>query len=67
VSFAAITLRRVIPKVSVYFVIDSVRKLLDTPSYNGESKWWSCGESIEIPSEDFTTVLTYQKFRLNIL
>jgi hypothetical protein len=36
VSFAAITLfvtsQRVIPKVSVYFVIDSVRKLLDTPS-----------------------------------
>jgi hypothetical protein len=37
VSFAAISLcvasQRVIPKVSVYFVIDSVRKLLDTPSY----------------------------------
>jgi hypothetical protein len=37
VSFAAIILcvasQRVIPKVSVYFVIDSVRKLLDTPSY----------------------------------
>jgi hypothetical protein len=37
VSFAAITLcvasQRVIPKVSVYFVIDSVRKLLDTPLY----------------------------------
>jgi hypothetical protein len=36
-SFAAITLcvasQRVVPKVSVYFVIDSVRKLLDTPSY----------------------------------
>jgi hypothetical protein len=36
VSFAAITLRvasqRVIPNVSVYFVIDPVRKLLDTPS-----------------------------------
>jgi hypothetical protein len=34
VSFVAITLcvasQRVIPKVSVYFVIDSVRKLLDT-------------------------------------
>jgi hypothetical protein len=40
VSFADITLcgasQRVIPKVSVYFVIDSVRKLLDTPSYGGE-------------------------------
>jgi hypothetical protein len=36
-SFVAITLciasQRVIPKVSVYFVINSVRKLLDTPSY----------------------------------
>jgi hypothetical protein len=39
VSFAAITLRvasqRVFIVVSVYFVIDSVRKLLDTPSYTG--------------------------------
>jgi hypothetical protein len=38
VSFAAITLcvasERVIPKVSVYFFIDSVRKFLDTPSYS---------------------------------
>jgi len=37
VSFAAITLlfasQRVFVVVSVYFVIDSVRKLLDTPSY----------------------------------
>jgi hypothetical protein len=37
VSFAAITLcvasQRGIPKVSVYFVIDLVRKRLDTPSY----------------------------------
>jgi hypothetical protein len=37
VSFAAVALhvvsQRVIRKVSVYFVIDSVRKLLDTPSY----------------------------------
>jgi hypothetical protein len=36
VSFDATTLcvasQRVIPKVSVYFVIDSVRKLLDTSS-----------------------------------
>jgi hypothetical protein len=36
VSFAAITLcvasRRVFIVVSLYFVIDSVRKLLDTPS-----------------------------------
>jgi hypothetical protein len=37
VSFAAITLcvasQRVLIVVSVYFVIDSVRKLLDTSSY----------------------------------
>jgi hypothetical protein len=37
VSFAAITLcaasQRVFIVVSVYFFIDSVRKLLDTPSY----------------------------------
>jgi hypothetical protein len=37
VSFAAITLdvtsQRVFIVVSVHFVIDSVRKLLDTPSY----------------------------------
>jgi hypothetical protein len=40
VSFAAITLcvasQRVFIVVSVYFVIDSVRKLLDTPSYSNE-------------------------------
>jgi hypothetical protein len=39
VSFAAIILcvasQRVIPKVSVYIVIHSARKLSDTPSYNG--------------------------------
>jgi hypothetical protein len=37
VSFAAITLcvasHREVPKVSIYFVIDSVRKLLDTLLY----------------------------------
>jgi hypothetical protein len=37
VSFAAITLcvasQRVFIVVSIYFVIDSVRKILDTPSY----------------------------------
>jgi hypothetical protein len=40
VSFAAITLvvafQRVFVVVSVYFVIDSVRKLLDTPSYTSK-------------------------------
>jgi hypothetical protein len=38
VSFAVLTpcvaSQRVIPKVSVHFVIESVRKLLDTPSYS---------------------------------
>jgi hypothetical protein len=38
VIFAAITLcvafQRVISKVRIYFVIDSVRRLLDTASYN---------------------------------
>jgi hypothetical protein len=42
VIFAAITLyvasQRVIPKVSVYFDIDSVRKLLDTLSYMGVTR-----------------------------
>jgi len=40
IRFAAITLyvtfQRVIPKVSVYFNIDSVWKILDTPSYSQE-------------------------------
>jgi hypothetical protein len=44
VSFAAITLciasQRVFIFVSVYFVMDSVRKLLDTPSY-----YCNCGKS----------------------
>jgi hypothetical protein len=39
-EFSAITLyvasQRVILKVSAYFVIDSVRKLLDTPSYTNK-------------------------------
>jgi len=37
VSFAAITFcvasQQVVPKVSIYFVIDSLWKLLDTPLY----------------------------------
>jgi hypothetical protein len=37
VSFAAVTLcvasQQAIPKVSMYFFIDSVRKLLNTPSF----------------------------------
>jgi hypothetical protein len=43
VSFAAITLcvasRRVF--IVVYFVIDSVRKLLDTPSYTSSSNTYT--------------------------
>jgi hypothetical protein len=43
VSFAAITLyvasQRVFIVVSVYFVIDSVRKLLVTPSYIIRAYW----------------------------
>jgi hypothetical protein len=42
VSFLAITLcvasERVIPKVSVYFFIDWVRKLLDNPKYSPEAQ-----------------------------
>jgi hypothetical protein len=46
VNFAAITLyvasQRVFIVVSLYFVIDSVRKLLDTPYYSdGESKTYT--------------------------
>jgi hypothetical protein len=44
VSFAAITLcvasQRVFVVVKVYFVIDSVRKVLDTPSYT--TRGWAC-------------------------
>jgi hypothetical protein len=47
VSFAAITLcvasQRVFVVV-VYFVIDSVRKLLDTPSYNNDI--WHSAEAV---------------------
>jgi hypothetical protein len=43
VSFAAITLcvtsQRVFITAVVYFVIDSVRKLFDTPSYVTETLW----------------------------
>jgi hypothetical protein len=49
VHFAAITLcvtsQRVFIAVSVYFVIDSVRKLLDTPSYSVNT---SCSSPIDI-------------------
>jgi hypothetical protein len=41
VSFATITFRIAFHQVFVvvdYFIIDSVWKLLDTPSY----KWWTC-------------------------
>jgi len=48
-SFASITFciasQRVIPKVRMYFVIDSVRELLDTPSYEVRS---NLGSSVNI-------------------
>jgi hypothetical protein len=31
--------------ISVYFIIDSARELLDTPSYNLSSSWWSSSSS----------------------
>jgi hypothetical protein len=47
-SFAAVTLsvasQRVIPKERVYFFSDSVRKLLDTPSY-GALRHMECSSS----------------------
>jgi hypothetical protein len=48
VSFTAITLyvasQRVLIVVSVYFVMDSVRKLLDTAAANGARGWLQlCG------------------------
>jgi hypothetical protein len=50
VSFAAITLcaasQQVIPKVSLYFFIDSDRKLLDTHSYGKRL----CREYFNLPS-----------------
>jgi hypothetical protein len=49
VSFAIITpcvaSRRVIPNVSVYFVMNSVRKLLDTHSYNNKFQVHICSVS----------------------
>jgi hypothetical protein len=46
VSFAAITFciasRVFIIVVVVYFVIDSVQKLLDTPSYNPDKSYARC-------------------------
>jgi hypothetical protein len=54
VSFATITLWRgqqqVIPKVSMYFVIDSVWKLLDTPSYMAVSQKQNTMGPIFIPT-----------------
>jgi hypothetical protein len=45
VSFAAITLhvasQQVFVVVSLYFVIDSVRKVLDTHSYNTEDHFYT--------------------------
>jgi hypothetical protein len=50
VSFAAITLcvasQRVTPKINLYFFIDSVRKLLDKPSYVGHLMAFYSYESV---------------------
>jgi hypothetical protein len=54
VNFAAITLcvasQRLIPKVDVYSFMDSVRKLLDTPSCNKEYRFHDEGIDIDIKS-----------------
>jgi hypothetical protein len=57
VNFAAITLciasQRVFIVVSVYFAMDSVRKLLDTPSYNtGCVRPWSPTARSEVNVKD---------------
>jgi hypothetical protein len=56
VSFASITLcvasQRVIIVVSVYFVTDSVRKLLDTPSYG-----WLSGTAKHCTPSSITTAV----------
>jgi hypothetical protein len=52
VSFAAITLcvasQRVFIVVSVYFIMDSVRKLFDKPSYDGHEAWMGSGAKTQI-------------------
>jgi hypothetical protein len=57
VTFAAISLcvvsQRVFIVVSVYFVIDSVRKLLDTPS---------CTELLDARFDAFTAVIQVEVF-----
>jgi hypothetical protein len=66
VSFAAITLRRgqqrVIPKVNVYFVNDSVRKLLDTLSYGS----WYMLVASEASYQMNTTVSSHSKVQETI-
>jgi hypothetical protein len=64
VRFAAITLcvasQRAIPEVSVYFVIDSVWKILDTPSYSTmacyETRSWGLSVYAIVMSWNFSTV-----------
>jgi hypothetical protein len=58
VSIVAINLcvasQRVISKVSLYFIIDSVRKLLDIPSYSWMIVWatdWTSLQDLECSIE----------------
>jgi len=70
VSFAAITLcvasQRVFIVVSVHFVIDSVRKLLDTPSYIRTFFTWSCS-SDDIQEDGLDIFLSDVSFILEIV
>jgi len=68
VSFAAITLcvasQRAVPKVSIYFVIDSFRKFLDTPSYINLNSVYAhgCMDCIFIPAPQILAVLLGKVF-----
>jgi hypothetical protein len=59
VSFAAVTLcvasKRVFIVVSIYFVIGSVRKLLDTPSYR--ETMLRAGRQVLVPGRDSDGIL----------
>jgi hypothetical protein len=65
VSFAAITLcvasQRVIPKVSIYFFINSFRKLLDTSSYSIFIRRWRDEYVKREQAWDNTTMSVYLK------
>jgi hypothetical protein len=69
VSLAAITLcvasQRVFIVVSVYFVIDSVRKLLDTPSYEAGHSPPSMGDGEN--SWRYTSITPYVSMAWNLV